>query len=365
MREIETLCKESGLDKQLRCFMTEAEAGVTRLLAAFFFRNSGHNEGGDKTFVFTHKSFGEYLTVCRIVRAMEKIHGHIKRRDADPEDGWSERRALKHWAQICGPSAISPYMHTFLLNEVLLRPIEEVQSWQGCFTGLFNHALTHGLPMESLGAGRVCTFTKMLFQSRNAEEALIVVLNACACVTPRVSAIEHPTPEAFGTWFKRIKGQLKRFENVLAAKCLSFLNLSGVNLILADLTNVNLAGSNLTNADLTDAHLNSACLRGAILTEADFTDADMSNAQLNGATMTKANLTGANLTGVNLTGVNLREANLRDADLTRANLSNADLTDADLRGADLTDVHLIDANLRYADLTNANLTGVNLRDANR
>ncbi|MBF0538337.1 MAG: pentapeptide repeat-containing protein [Nitrospirae bacterium] len=394
VRAIETLCKDSGLDKQLKYFMTEAEAGVTRLLAAFFFRQSGQNECGDKTFVFTHKSFGEYLTVCRIVRAMEKINCQMRRQDVDPEDGWSEREALRHWAQICGPSVISPYIYTFLLNEVLLLPIEEVQSWQGCFTKLFSYALMHGMPMELL-ITRVNTFSQMLFQSRNAEEALLVALNACARMTLKVSAIEHPTSETFGTWFRRVKGQLKRFENVLAARCLSFLNLKGVNLILADLTNTHFTATDLTNADLTGANLTGADLRGANLSRADLTNAhftganltcvnltgaNLTGADLRGANLTNANLkdahftganltcanltdtnlTGADLTGANLKGANLTNANLKDADLKGANLTNAHFTDADLRGAHLTDTDLI-----YADLTDANLTGNSLRDANR
>ena len=77
--------------------------------------------------------------------------------------------------------------------------------------------------MEQL---QIASFRKMLFQSRNAEEALLVVLNACARVTDKVSKIEHPDPTAFGAWFKRIQGQRSGAESVLAADCLSFLNLS-------------------------------------------------------------------------------------------------------------------------------------------
>ncbi|MBF0608002.1 MAG: pentapeptide repeat-containing protein [Candidatus Magnetobacterium sp. LHC-1] len=274
VREIEALCKESGLDKQLKDFMEAAEAGVTRLLAAFFFRKSGHDEGGDKTFVFTHKSFGEYLAACRIVRIMEKIVLQMQRRDKDSEDGWSEREALVHWAKICGPNAISRYIHPFLLNEVRLRPREEVESWQGCFTKLFNYILRNGMPMESASteSRKVDTFPKMLFQARNAEEALLVTLNACARVTEKISAIEHPTPETFGTWFKRIQGQRKWNDIVLVARCLSFLNLGGVELRLADLSGTDLSGADLSGADLTGAKFYKPSIVATDLTVTYLTD---------------------------------------------------------------------------------------------
>ena len=71
VREIEEHCNNSGVGSLLEIFKEGATAGVTRLLAAFFFRQYGQSASGDPTFEFTHKSFGEYLTAKRIVRAIE------------------------------------------------------------------------------------------------------------------------------------------------------------------------------------------------------------------------------------------------------------------------------------------------------
>src|SRR5208283_5981347 len=101
-----------------------------RLLAAFFFRQYGQRHTGEPTFVFTHKSFGEYLTARRIIRAIDKINRELKRRGECHDEGWDERDALKHWITICGPSAISPYLHYFLLNEITLRNIAVISNWQ-------------------------------------------------------------------------------------------------------------------------------------------------------------------------------------------------------------------------------------------
>lgn len=70
---IQKLCTRSGLDRLLDRFEEGAASGATRLLTAFYFRQQGQRTSGDKTFEFTHKSFGEYLAARRIVRAIE--HG--------------------------------------------------------------------------------------------------------------------------------------------------------------------------------------------------------------------------------------------------------------------------------------------------
>ena len=107
VREIEEHCRASGLGALLDVFQDGAKAGVTRLLAAFFFRQHGERPSGDPTFVFTHKSFGEYLAGRRIGRAIERIVKELGRREESPDEGWDDREALKHWAQISGPSAMT------------------------------------------------------------------------------------------------------------------------------------------------------------------------------------------------------------------------------------------------------------------
>jgi len=242
VREIEEHCRASGLAKLLDSFKQGAEAGVTRLLAAFFFRQYGYRRSGDPTFVFTHKSFGEYLAARRIVRAVERVIRELATRAKDPDGGWDERDALKHWTQICGPSAISQYLHVFLLNEIKLRPVQELSGWQQNLSKLFSYMLRHGMPMEQL---QIAPFKESLRQSRNAEEALLAALNACARVTEKVSIIEHPDATAFGSWLRRIQGQ--RPESPLVLSCLSFLNLSRLSLYISDFYGCNLEGSNLAH----------------------------------------------------------------------------------------------------------------------
>jgi uncharacterized protein YjbI with pentapeptide repeats len=388
VREIEEHCKTSGVGAMLDAFKEGAEAGVTRLLAAFFFRQYGQRTSGDPTFVFTHKSFGEYLAARRVVRAMERVSRELERRTSSPDEGWDERDALKHWAQICGPTAISEYLHTFLINEVRLRSQEELERWQEQFTRLFNFVLRHAMPMEQL---QIATFREAMFQSRNAEESLLVALNVCAQANRRPSNIHPPDSTTFGTWFARIGG---KEHSSLARRSLSFLDLHGTDLFASDLVSANLESSNLERitsdfislafADLSDANLKNASLwqgafqhanlanvnfEGAQLPDSNFeyarlTGANLKEASLAGASLIYADFTGVDLTRGDLTEVNLTGANLTEANLTEANLKGANLTRANLKGANLTGANLTEANLKGANLTEADLTGANLEGVN-
>ncbi|MEM7760922.1 MAG: NACHT domain-containing protein [Cyanobacteria bacterium P01_A01_bin.40] len=100
VKEINDHCESSGLKKLLEKFAKGAESGVTNLLTAFYFRQSGFSNDGDRTFEFTHKSFGEYLTARRIVRELAKINKQLKAREDDPDEGWDEKQALTRWIML-------------------------------------------------------------------------------------------------------------------------------------------------------------------------------------------------------------------------------------------------------------------------
>ena len=325
VREIEEHCKVSEVGKLLDVFQEGAKAGITRLLAAFFFRQYGVRASGDPTFVFTHKSFGENLTARRIVRGVIKIVRELQLRDEDPDQGWDEKEALKYWVQLCGPSAMTGYLLDFIRNEIQLRSVDEISSWQQFLIRLFNYMLRHGMPMEQTG---VTPFSQAMFQSRNAEESLLAVLNACAQRTEQISAINPPSPTAFGAWFKRIQGQRTGAESAMAAQCLSYLDLSRSVLFAADLWRANLTSSKLNSVVASYANLREAFLTGADLTFALLVSANLGSADLGGVHLESANLRGAYLGSANLRGANLRDASLRGANLKHAKLEGANLEGA-------------------------------------
>jgi len=394
--EIEEHCENNGLKNLLKnfqdSFQSDSQGSITRLLTAFYFRESGDLRGSEKTFEFTHKSFGEYLTARRIVDRVKQIHRKLQDSENDYDNDYDPRQALIAWATLCGPTAIDEYLFSFIVNQMQLQSPDEVKQWQKTLGHLIEYLLVKGMPME--GLKNRPNFQEEMQQARNAEEALLALFNACGRVTEEIFPIQWPSREAFGNWLARLQGQRIDFEPMLVLDCLSFLdlqncllihrdlgganlqranfaeaNLRGANLQRANLEGANLQRANLVGANLRGANLRGANLRGANLRGANLEAANLAGANLAGANLARANLKGANLEWANLKGANLEWANLKGANLEWANLEwanlvGANLRGANLRGANLEEANLEGANLEWANLVGANLEGVNFKDAN-
>jgi uncharacterized protein YjbI with pentapeptide repeats len=356
VKAIESHCIHSGLKELLNRFQENfqdnPQASVTRLLTAFYFRRSGSNDDGDKTFEFTHKSFGEYLTAKRIIREVRLIHKKLIARKSDPDEGWDEREALQRWVVLCGLTMMDEYLFNFIVDEVQLQHqpgSTEVCEWQQTFCSLIGFMLRHSMPLERLSPRP--SYQEESRQALNAEDSLLAVLGAFQQITKEISNIEFPTPDAFGILLSRLRGQRTSIGNPMSFNCLGCLNLSGCNLVFIDLYKANLhkanlsftnlsftnlyganlykanfSGADLYRTDLSFTDLNEADLNEADLNEADLNEADLSGANLSGANLSRANLSGANLSGANLSGANLSKADLSEADLSGVNLSGADLS---------------------------------------
>jgi uncharacterized protein YjbI with pentapeptide repeats len=373
VKDIESHCNHSGLKVLLNSFQenfTEnAQASVTRLLTAFYFRRSGSDSTGEETFEFTHKSFGEYLTAKRIVREVRLIQKKLTARQSDPDEGWDEREALHRWAILCGSTTMDEYLFNFILDEVRLQyqiDAAEVANWQQTFCSLMGFILRQGMPMERLVPRP--NYQEEFRQSLNAEDSLLAVLGIFQRLTQEVSNIEYPSFEAFGILLARLCGQRTDGSNPMSLHVLTYLNLSDCTLIArdligADLRKANLSGVNLIGANLIGANLREANLIEANLIEANLREAKLIGANLIGAKLKEANLKDANLQEANLIRANLREANLRKANLSEANLSEANLSTTNLSEANLSEANLSGANLAEANLSEANLSGANLAEA--
>ncbi|HEY0051671.1 MAG TPA: pentapeptide repeat-containing protein [Pyrinomonadaceae bacterium] len=372
IKEIEKKCEDSGLKPLLEKFQKKAKDGVASLLIAFYFRKAGvQAENLNETFEFTHKSFTEYLTARRIVRGIQIISDEMKRRQASYEIGWDEISALTHWVKLCGLNAVDEYLLDFIRDEIALMPIEIVMEWQKSLGALFSHVLRYGMPMEKLADDRP-NFKEEIRRAQNSEEALLVVLNACALVTKQISDINFPNEFCLEEWLRWIVTPVSR-------EVLTFMSfekapfLYGANLEGANLEQVNLSKTNLAAAQLSKARLTLAKLERANLSGANLSGAVLWGANLNWAKLAEANLSGANLEMAILTGALLRDASLKDATLTGANLSEAMLTGCNLSRAVLTEAslsravieksHLEESVLIRADLSEANLSGANLYGA--
>jgi hypothetical protein len=175
--EIEAHCEHGGLIKiLLDKFQEGAIKGVTRLLTAFYFRQAGARSGGEPTFEFTNKSFGEYLICRRIIRSLHQIQTELERHQSDPDSGRDEKATLKIWAEICGPTAMDEYIFNFILEEMKLQDATKVNKWQETFCKLISFMLRYGMPIEIV-APRPPTFQMESKIARNSEEAMLAVLN--------------------------------------------------------------------------------------------------------------------------------------------------------------------------------------------
>ncbi|QIR37409.1 pentapeptide repeat-containing protein [Tolypothrix sp. PCC 7910] len=393
--EIEENCDSNLLERILNIFKQDKKASLTRLLTAFYFRQRGLKRN-EETFEFTHKSFGEYLTARRIVQELKLINKQLKANQEDSDYGWNKLQALERWAKLCGSTAIDDYIFNFIVDEIRLQQDKyqiDVVEWQRTMCDLISYMLKNGMPMEKL---HLPTFQQANRQARNAEAALLAVLNACARTTTHLSYIDWHLSiiknssedresyfKDFAIWISRLRWQKINFDNdVFCLNYLSFLDLHNCILIYQDFYKANFEQANLVRTDLEGVNLQwanlfkvnlfKANLFKANLVRSNLLGANLEGVNLNGANLERANLVETNLVGANLVGANLVEANLVEANLEganleganlfRANLQRANLKAANLKGADLRAANLKGADLRAANRQQANLQGANVRD---
>lgn len=371
VREIEQHCDNSRLKHLLDKFQEGAEEGITKLLTAFYFRQNG-SRSDEKTFEFTHKSFGEYLAARRIVRAIGKIQKELDARSQDMEDGWDEKEALAYWATICGPTTMDVYLLSFLKNEVSLRPIKQVRQWQLTLSHLISFMRRQGMPMERVDLGM--RFGMKDRRAVNSEEALLAALNVCALKTQQRSNIEWRNGQDFSTWINRLLGERSvERETTVTMQSLSWLNLSdsvldfqdfqGANLECSDLSCASLRGTNLRAAKLMNAVLTQACLERAVLDKTHLDNALLDDASLESASIDSTILRGANLNCAILDNASAKSAVLDGATLNGASLHNVKFVKVSLRKAQLESADMSEAYLEDADFSGANLDGANLDGA--
>jgi uncharacterized protein YjbI with pentapeptide repeats len=359
--EIHKRCQAAGLTKLLETFKEGAEAGVTQLLTAFYFRQHGHRRDGEPTFEFTHKSFGEYLTARRLLLGIKTIHGERQRHANSPDTGWTERDCLRHWAELIREAPrMTTDIHQFVMNEMALQKEDIVSQFQDTICELIGFMIRRGMPMEQISP-RLGSYREESITAIAAEEAFLAVLYACALVTRRVSKINWWMPESRdlaqpGEWLSRLIGQRIFPSNVLTLECLGYLDLRGAIMHMRDFFHANFYYSDLEGAELYYAILSFAKLREVNLKNAGLSYTHLEAADLRGADLRGANLRAANLQGAHLEYVYLERASLIKAVLKEANADYAKLEEANLKGANLEGARFSNANLEKANLQGANLT---------
>ncbi len=410
VKEVTQHCADARITPLLEIFQDGAENGVLRLFTAFFFRKAGDRDQ-DNSFEFTHKSFGEYLVARRMIRLLGDMQEELQRHEKTYR-GWTPQQCLEEWARLCGPTAMTWRQWEFLKGEMCRERAQTLQ-WQKLLEKLISFMLKHGMPMKALD---LPDYKSMLVQARNAEESMLMTLNATALQNKERSNIDWPDSGAAGGWLMQLQGQRIDRKNSLAHFGLSWMNYDSQMLHMRDfyhsslddssfanagcyqamfeystITRVDLRGgtfskSNFENARLIHCNFNDALLleiwfenaaiievdfARAKLTDARFVKAEIHNASFVGADLQRAVFDGASLTRVIFDGAFLEDAKLEDLDLAessfqkahlvRVNLERANLQRANFRGASLNIANLRQTKLMAADLEGAVLVSADLQ----
>lgn len=329
VRDIMEHCRRGGLGALLNTFKEGAQAGVTKLLAAFFFRRNGEAAGEDAAFVFTHKSFGEYLTSARLVRGIDRMAIERARRAKNPDDGFDAMEALAYWARLAGPAQISSYIHTFLGREISMREESQIGEWHEVLSELMEVAIDHHLPVERLGDG--ANFSKMHKIDANASIALLMALNSCAVAIKKPIAIKFSGESSFGTFLRRVCPQRNGPVNHPIYSALSYIDFSGQCFDMFDFYGANLNYSIWVDAKLHFVNFDSADVDGA-----NFSSARMSWSRMSANVISNANFSNSVLNEISFRSVALVDCDFSDARLEEADFRRTQIRGCDFSGADIS-----------------------------
>jgi uncharacterized protein YjbI with pentapeptide repeats len=349
------------------------------------------------SFEFLHKTFAEYLVSWRLVTWLEatsEIYVQLGARRSLGRGSFDVKGCLRDWLRLTGPRAVDSDLLPFIRTEVMRAAGRrtEVAGWYREFLLIcMRGASRMGLPAHELFqlgddeiVRRPQSFRDAVDQARNAEEALLAMLNATilvemksdSFVPVRIASEDddqfvtramirrlHGTSSVYTQKFLSVldgidfDGQYLSLQELFALQatkaafryCDFFMaNLSLSDCSYSDFSSTNLKSSvinleNMSGCKFIDSNLSRSDLR-----DTSFRDTFMMGANLRESNLTEADLSGAQLRGANLSWANLRQAKLVGADLTDCDLSGADLTGADLTGATLAGTKLEDAKLPAA-----------------
>lgn len=331
IRDIMAQCKQSGLEPLLESFREGAQQGVTKLLAAFFFRRNSENVGDDASFVFTHKSFGEYLTARRIVRALERMLDERQRRRDNVDAGFDISDALLFWLKITGPAPITEYIHVFLIREISGRDKNLLERWHSQLVELAIFSMEKFMPVDKLGN---LDFRESMRYNENSLVALMVALNSCSVTLKRKAELKFSTPTSLGSFLRKVCPQREGPRNPMLYSVLSYLDVTGQCLDMVDFYGANLEQTTWRECSFHFSNFNTAVLRNA-----DFLNSYMNYSRFESA---------------NMNSTSFRDSRMVESIFRFANIVNADFMQADLFAADFSDASLRKCNFNKADISGSN-----------
>lgn len=335
-------CREVGLASYFDKFKDDAESGVVRLLMAFYFREFDGNQG-DKSFEFTHKSFGEYLTAKRIMLELKIMLDEVERGRDEPGCGWTLEDAFEKWIRLCGPQSIDGYLSDFLEGEIRIKSeaefgLSKISKYQELMVELIQLAVNGKSPVKKLS---LASFSEDLKYVRNSEIALLTIHSLCSRKTKKIiSSIKYENNQAFGNWFDSLNYKILPKLNHL------YLQNIVVNSVFVsgDFESSNLSNSDFLFSELVMANFENSLLESANLTRiraerSSFKNANLKKSELQFANFTGSDFTRANLKNASIKGTNFTNANLKNANFEGTNHEEAIFTGANLKGTILENLY--------------------------
>lgn len=346
--QIRKQCETANIVSYFGEFSDDMKSGVTRLLMAFYFREFDGSQG-NKSFEFTHKSFGEYLTARRIMLELDIICDEVERSRKNAGRGYTLKQAFVEWIKVCGQQEIDEYLRGFLDGELSILFESEsgqlkVQQYQKLLIELIKMAVNEQSPIKEL---MLTSFEKDLYYSRNSEAALLELHSLCAKWTNKViNKVQYKNKQAFNVWLgrlgsTRVNSKLNHLFLSDAEIHSSFMfgELSSSIFYNAKLTSSNFFMSTCVNTRFVNAQLFDTNFEKSHLEGSDFTIAKLQRASFKNSDLQEVCFKGANLEGTDFTNANLENANLEGT-----NHEEAIFTGANLKGTILESLYSSEKN---------------------
>lgn len=263
--EINKHIEQNNLSSFFENFQKNAESGIMRLLTAFYFRQKSIDVNQNKTFEFTHKSFGEYLVSRRVISLVQLISKKVEENKSNPDDGIDILDALVKLGSVVGYNNFDHYLYSFIANEIDLFDKDIVEVWHKNLVSMLNLSLSKGVPVEKISANS--SYKEMCNLSRNVEEALLILVYLTSLKVGKQFEISWPNEFSLSDMLSRLSIKRNYYSNGESRKyhllCYTVL---GNQIIQRQ----NLASRSLTHANFQDCRLTDVVFAGADLFGADF-----------------------------------------------------------------------------------------------
>lgn len=379
VEEIRARCNTEKLKGIFNRFLNGGGDGITKLIAAFYFQAASRNRDArtDEAFEFTHKSFGEYLTARRIIRALDRLSRDLLADQSERETPFDEDAALMSWTSLCGAAPIDGDLARFVRDEARMPEwSHRHDDWAACLSRLIDRALRIGMPTDArTGTGSLA----LARVARNSEEALWCVAGACASARKKFPEVSWPENTSAGALLHRIRGQRWPTQNNVLLNSFRNANFDGQHMVvqdmyMSDLSYASLVGSKLIRSELQSSYLvatdlTASLLTGVTLAGSDLTSSIFDNSSGEKIQMSSVSAPASHFRGAEyiLSSMNLSDfshADLSHSKLTKCNISKSTFVSAIFIDATIRDVDASGSNFNGADFTNATLSNVDFSGAN-